>query len=299
MQLEPITRLTKDLKEASVTLSRAEARFLVDAYYQMQENRKRSANQSRSLVSSEEPHAVIDWLLEQNRGLEGQVKRALDAYSASSELGAWARSVKGIGPVIAAGLLAHIDMEPWRCAVVKGDPSKKACKPSEPHGPMCQREVCATVGHIWRFAGLDPTSKWQKKTRRPWNAALKTLCWKIGESFVKVSGDEDALYAQIYVKRKAQEVERNAAGEFAEQAKQILAEKKFGKTTEAFKAYNIGQLPPAHLHARAKRYAVKLFLSHYHETAYRLHFGFDPPLPYPIAILGHAHRIEPSEAIGP
>jgi len=294
MQLEPITRLSRDLKEASVTLSRAEARFLVDAYYQMQENRKRAANQSRSLSENAEPHAVIDWLLGESRGLENQIRRALDAYSAASELGAWARSVKGIGPVIAAGLLAHIDLEPWRCAVAKADAKKKPCKASAPHGPECHHEVCETVGHIWRFAGLDPTSKWEKKTRRPWNAALKTLCWKIGESFVKVSGDEAALYAQIYVKRKAQEVAKNEAGEFADQAARILTEKKLGKDTEAFKAYTAGQLPPAHIHARAKRYAVKLFLSHYHETAYRLHFGTEPPLPYPIAILGHAHRIEPS-----
>ena len=29
-----------------------------------------------------------------------------------------------------------------------------------------------------------------------------------------------------------------------------------------------------------------------HETAYIDRFGKEPPLPYPIAILGHAHKIE-------
>ena len=38
---------------------------------------------------------------------------------------------RGIGPVIAAGLLANIDIK-----------------------------QAPTVGHIWRFAGLDPTNKW-------------------------------------------------------------------------------------------------------------------------------------------
>ena len=42
---------------------------------------------------------------------------------------------------------------------------------------------------------------------------------------------------------------------------------------------------------RAKRYAVKLFLSHWFEEAYRTHYGTEPPKPYPIARLGHAHQV--------
>jgi hypothetical protein len=47
------------------------------------------------------------------------------------------------------------------------------------------------------------------------------------------------------------------------------------------------------LHARAKRYAVKLFLAHLHEVWYREHYKTAPPIPYPIAHLGHAHYIAP------
>ena len=87
--------------------------------------------------------------------MEGQIKRALEKYVDNHPVGSWLTSIHGIGPVIAAGLLAHIDIA-----------------------------RAPTVGHIWRFAGLDPTTKWEKKTRRPWNAALKVLTWKAGESFV-------------------------------------------------------------------------------------------------------------------
>ena len=59
--------------------------------------------------------------------------------------------------------------------------------------------------------------------------------------------------------------------------------KKIGKDTDAIKSYRVGKLPPAHIHARAKRYAVKLFLAHFHETGYRLHYGTEPPAPYPIS----------------
>jgi hypothetical protein len=36
---------------------------------------------------------------------------------------------------------------------------------------------------------------------------------------------------------------------------------------------------------------VKLFLAHYHEVAYKDHYKTEPPLPYAIAHLGHAHKI--------
>lgn len=263
MEYEPIARLRRDMVAAAKTLSEDEARFLVDAYYQMQENRIRADGQIRSMTESAEPHDLLAWLSAQDSALEGQIKRALARYAESSPLGNWALSQVGIGPVITAGLLAHIDI-------------RKA----------------PTVGHIWRFAGLDPTLKWEKGQKRPWNASLKTLCWKIGESFVKVSGNPDAFYAQAYVRRKEQEVARNEAGDFADQASAVLAAKKIGKDTQARGHYEAGRLPPAHIHARAKRYAVKLFLAHYHEVAYVAAFGVQPPLPYPIAILGHAHKIE-------
>ena len=48
-------------------------------------------------------------------------------------------------------------------------------------------------------------------------------------------------------------------------------------------------LSPGHIHARAKRYAVKHFLSDWHEIAYQDHHKKERPLPFPVAQLGHAH----------
>lgn len=50
-------------------------------------------------------------------------------------------------------------------------------------------------------------------------------------------------------------------------------------------------LPPAHIHSRAKRYAVKIFLSHLFSVWYELENHEKPPKPYAIAILNHAHEI--------
>lgn len=262
LTLDPITRLSRDLATAAKTLSIPEARYLVDAYYMIQGNRITAGNQKHALDETEEPHEVIDWLMAQNETLESQIKRALNHWTDGQPLGVWAKSIVGIGPVISAGLLAHIDIT-----------------------------RAPTVGHIWSFAGLNPEQKWEKKTKRPWNAQLKTLCWKISESFVKVSGNPNDVYGKVYLERKAYEQKRNDADGCRAQAEQILKEKKIGKDTDARKHLENGKLPPAHIHARAERYAVKLFLAHYHHVAYRLHYSIDPPKPYPIAILGHAHEV--------
>ena len=259
-ELDAIQRLSRDLAAGSVTLGPSEARFLVDSYYAMQEQRKRSSNQILALSESKEPHSVLQWFLEQSDTLETQVKRALGKYAEAHPVGGWMMSIRGIGPVISAGLLAHIDIT-----------------------------KCPTVGHIWRFAGLDPTQEWGKGERRPWNASLKTLCWKIGESFVKTKGHEEGFYGAIYDQRKAYEHEKNERGEYKDQAERIL---KARPTHKQKATYAQGKLPDGQIHARAKRYAVKLFLAHLHEVWYELEYGTKAPLPYAIARMDHAHKIE-------
>jgi Transposase IS116/IS110/IS902 family len=260
--VESVARLSRDLAQAARTLSDDEARYLVDAYYQMQDDRKRAHNQVRAM--DEEPHVTLVWLATQSETLENQIKRALDIYTDAHPVGGWLKNIYGIGPVIAAGLLAYIDIE-----------------------------RAPTAGHIWRYAGLDPTSKWEKGKKRPWNAALKTICWKAGQSFMKFSTQEDCYYGQLYRERKAYEIQRNESGGNAESAAQILATKKFSAETETFKHLSAGRLPPAQIDARARRWTVKIFLSHLHAYWYRQHFGVEPPAPFPLAQLGHAHVIKP------
>src|SRR5215831_79796 len=261
---ESIERLTRDLLRAGATLTHEQARFLVDSYYIMQKSRIRGGNQVAALTKSGEPHDVLQWFATQGERLEARMASVLKRYADAHPVGVWLQSIDGIGPILAAGLLAHIDIE-----------------------------QAPTVGHIWSYAGLDPTKKWEKGQKRPWNSGLKTLCWKIGESFVKVSGKPSAVYGHLYLKRKEYEIQRNEAGDLAEQAAACLAAKRIGKDTDAYKAYSIGKLPPAHIHARAKRYAVKQFLADLHHYWYVEHHGKEPPLPYPVSILGHAHIRKP------
>jgi len=256
--------MSRDLKRACSTLGRREARYLVSMYYRMQRDRIRDAHQVRAAEEHAEPHAALEWLQDRHETLEAQIKRALGYYAEGHEVGRWMLSIVGIGPVIAAGMLAHIDIT-----------------------------KAPTVGHIWRFAGLDPTLKWEKGQKRPWNAELKTLCWKLGESFVKSSGHESSFYGPIYAARKKLETERNEAGAFAEQAAAALAAKRYRADTVARKAYEEGKLPAARIHLRATRYAVKLFLSHLHHVWYEVEFRMPPPKPFVISHMGHVDYIPP------
>jgi|GEM_PF-3476463 len=167
IDLSPIARLTRDLLQAARILSDAEARFLCDSYYQMQEDRIRAAHQVRSLGEAAEPNDFMEWLLDQRHALEQRVARALDAYSAGHVIGEWMRSQVGIGPIIAAGMLANIDI-------------KRA----------------PTAGHIWRYAGLDPTVKWEKGQKRPWNAGLKRLCCAPGTTITTRKGPKMIEHVQ-------------------------------------------------------------------------------------------------------
>jgi hypothetical protein len=264
--LEPIIRMSRDIKAAAATLSKDEARYLVNTYYQMQDNRIRADAQKRELEKTGEPHATLSWLQTQNATLENQIKGALGRYAAAHPVGAWAQSICGIGPVISAGLLSNIDMD---------------------RAPVC--------GSIWKFAGLDGAPKKSEKgVKWDYSRDFKQLCaFKIGESFVKVQANEADVYGTVFVERKKLEIARNEAGAFSDQAAKVLESKKIGKATDAYKAYSTGKLPPAHIHARARRYAVKLFLSHLHQVWYWHDFRCDAPKPYAFSHLGHAHLIDP------
>src|SRR4029434_2942551 len=103
--LPAIEKLSRDLAAAARTMGPREARFLVDSYYIIQENRKRAANQTRSMDTpikgreddfKQEPHVLLTWLFTQSRILESQLKRALDQYSQEHIMGDCMRQIVAI-----------------------------------------------------------------------------------------------------------------------------------------------------------------------------------------------------------
>lgn len=263
--IEPLQRLTRDLKSAAANLRPGEVRYLVQLYYEMQEQRIRSAAQVRESAKQGEPNTLLTWMYDNYEHLEADIRLAMYAWTQTRTEGRWLTSLIGIGPVIAAGHMAHIDIQ-------------RADSPA----------------HIWRLAGADPTQQWTKGQKRPWNAQLKVLRWKAGQSFVKTCNNPRAFYGPLYSQRKRYEQSNNEAGRYAEQARAALSGKRLGADTVARQYYERGLLPPAHIQARAERWASKLFLSHLWSVLWDIYRGEEPkPAPYAIAHLDHVDLIAP------
>lgn len=259
--LGEIKKLNKDLLKNLKTLSKNEVRYIVDYYYMIQENRKRSGNQMSAFSKTAEPHDLFNYLNDQSKVLEHQIKRAMDYWTECYPVAKLLKDrVYGIGPVITAGLVAHIDIHKAK-----------------------------TAGAIWRYAGLDPTSHWASGQKRPWNASLKTLCWKIGQSFMKFSNRPECYYGGLYRKQKEFLVEKNLNQGFKSLADSVLATKKF-KVKEVAAKYASGILPDGHIDGMARRWAVKLFLSNLHELWCKVE-GIPCPQPYVMAHMGHTHYL--------
>jgi len=396
-------KLSKDLRAAAETLTIDQVRYLVDTFYQVQQFRIEAAGQERASKSIGEPTDFVTWISRSMKTMEGAIQSALDRYTDTRAEGRWAKSIIGIGPVLSAGLLAHIDVGRsetagaiWRFAgldpsarwigkdeakaIVKAnwdkyksaegnartiavlvgkkpetvirDATPRPTTPKDYTGDIInivknywlqdrtvtvEENVGAITGIFaedgpleaaikligkycsdWTWdPNLDPEGNGRSLAnlvkirdlpvqkpmtpatvekalaKRPWNARLRVLCWKIGESFVKQQNHPNDTYGKLYAGRKAREIERNEGGLFEEQARAALGAKKYERETRAKAAYESGRLPDAHVHARARRYAVKIFLSHYHHVAYEVLHGTPPPKPFVIEHGGHTDYMVP------
>jgi len=217
-----VKRMTRVLVKTAATLGRGDACYLVNAYYAMQRQRESAEAQLRR-ASDSRPHEVIAWVIEQDRIVEKQIKRVLDEWSNAIPAARWAKGIIGVGPMIAASLAAHIDIS-----------------------------KCRTVGQIWRFAGYDPTLKWARGTKCPWNRHLKRVCWLAGESFVKTSGHEDGFYGRLYLarKRSSRSTTRQASS-LARHARSWNASKSAATPTRGSGTSRANCLPPRFTPARS------------------------------------------------
>lgn len=280
---------------------------------------------------SQQPEA-LKWIAASFKNDEKQILKMLDAYTDSVGIGRWLKDIIGIGPVISAGLLAYFDINkanhanqfhsyaglndnnnPWlgtkgASALVKElkelfpdeDPKNISDNVLQEIYNRYRRDI-VTVRRLSQakdkknqplgYVTWDSLQKYLAMP--PYNIALKTLCWKIGESFTKVSGKEESLYGRLYRQRKAYETAKNEAGDYAEYAAKCLAQKNYGKGTDAYKAYSEGKLPKAHIQQRAQRATVKIFIAHLFDAMYYEKYRKTPPTPYVLQYMGHQDEILP------
>lgn len=272
---------------------------------------------------------VLQWLYNNILGMENEIKRAMNIWSDSNTVASWCKQVCGIGPVISAGLAAHFDVtkapsvahfysysgyndnnDPWLGKEKAKALVRKHCpKPivttdqlmALAEDPECPR----SLEKLRRYAYDTKKDKYTRDAlekglaKIPYNAELKTLLWKLGESFVKVSNKPASLYGMIYKQKKLSEIEKNERLEFSDQATRKLQTTNIGKNTLAYQSYSIGKLPDAHIHSRATRFAVKLFISHLFEEMYRVEYNSEPPRLYQHVYLEHNDYIAPEVPFTP
>ncbi|HDH07504.1 MAG TPA: hypothetical protein ENG89_00595 [Candidatus Moranbacteria bacterium] len=136
-------------------------------------------------------------------------------------------------------------------------------------------ENFASISKLWKYSGLavgedGMAMKLKKGQSICWNPKVKTLMWKIGESFVKTKGGYRDLYSQF---RKEYD------------------EKWAVMCTSSPKACRErGKCCDGHRFAAAKRKTVKVFEAHYWQKS-RLLKGLPIESPFIIGRDSHTHEI--------
>lgn len=179
------------------------------------------------------------------KSLEERFKRFMERYvrEHSPIYVRWLSRIRGIGPLLCMNLELFL-----------GDCSRF------PHPSA-----------VWKYAGMHVVNgeapKRRKGEKLDFRLDLRTLCWKLTDSFIK---QRTPCYRTIYDMEKERQLELMEKG--AENA------------------------PKSKLHAdlRARRKAAKLFLQHYFTVA-RYLAGLPVPPPYPLSHLRHVEYIPPPE----
>lgn len=104
-----------DMKKDIIVMNKDEIRFLVDYYYQKQDDRKTKFNQLRAVsdgsdIGEQNSNTALHWLATNMKREEEEIKKMLDVWTDSTPVGRWMKEIIGIGPVITAGIMSYFDI---------------------------------------------------------------------------------------------------------------------------------------------------------------------------------------------
>ena len=249
----------------------------------------------KKLESDDNHKKVNDLAAQQEALLKKQIQAEIKDHPLWTD---WLSKVQGIGPIIAGGLIAWINIkkcphagnlikyaglavvtDSYECSNIQ---CGKTYAPSEIqavgiaeanqfHGPGPAK--CASCGSVLRVIGhADRRTKGQVAG---FNPKLKTLFWKAGQSFLKMSPEKSG-YRRLY-----------------EQMRKSIEAKPCSKVHKDDKG-NVIPCFKAHILAKATRATVKIFCSHVYQQ-YRKMAGLPVSKPFAFGILGHdaSGMIEP------
>lgn len=261
-------------------------RTLVDIYYDFQGQRIQTqlrigaSERENSLTEEQLSIYGITTIFENARNFEKDLEKLISKQIRNHALYTqYLIEIQGIGPLLAAGLIAYIDdiekfehvSSLWQYSGYGMNRFCKKCK------KPTSIPVEYTTGTITKkLHPLEKCPKCKSKTvpilqkrtvgyQSNWNNKLKTLAWKAAASFVKQSASK-SKYRKLYDKIKKDERKNNPQ-------KKIIS----GKTM-----FNDG-----HINNRAMRKISKIFLAHVWQT-WRRQQGLPATEPYAGKLLGHS-----------
>lgn len=268
-------------------------RTLVEMYYDFQDQRIISGNRidgnvRQGLINEEDldKYGVHD-VLASTRSFEKEIQKRLTTEIKSYPLySEYLLNIQGIGVILSSGLMAYIEnvgrfkniSSLWQYAGIGMNTFCEKCnKPTFVEITYGEGKIKKVAKRLRPMKQCDKCGSSTVPTRQRrtvgyqsnYNDKFKVLCWKIASSFVKQSAEKSG-YRRIYDQVKADEHTKHP--------EMVLVN---GKKTQ-----NDG-----HLHNKAMRKTVKIFLSHVW-TTWRIMENLEVTKPYESQVLNHS-IIEP------
>lgn len=221
----------KRMREFFGRLKHPRVRILVEAYYDVQRLRIAEGNRIATYdrfnmlapLQSAKLHSAVDELRRIERDIEAQIKDELATINVYVN---FLVGVKGIGPVMAGGLIAWID-----------DAGR-----------------FDTVSKLWKYCGLAPGQKRVAGERVGFNPKLKTHLFKVAKQMLQA---KNPTYEPVYRQAREEYATRKDILKAHEERAAKSKSKSVKKSLAGYKA---------HIHFMSMRKMVKLFLSHLWEA---------------------------------
>lgn len=225
--LNDLEFFSKNIKEDTVF-------NITDAYWELRFQRK-LLQKSIGEHENGEDKVLLQYLENQMLNLEAGFKVSIKTYCQEFEVGRWALSQYGVGPLTVARLLRYIDVTKAR-----------------------------THEQLWAYAGLAPKSG----PAQTYNSSLKDTCVDLGRLFIRYAEKDECYYGQLFKTELARRIELNDKGMYAD----LLRDE--SQLSHKNSSQNVStKLSLDRLRAQAQRYAVKIFLVHWYSTEYKHTYG--------------------------
>lgn len=321
-RIKKLDKLGEDVRVAALDMTIPEARYVYKDYLGLQKFQQSTRGHVNQLKKDGVPNTAMKFIANNTEYIRRyQFREIFDIWTDKYPESRWVKSIHGLGPAVAAGLICYCDFDKakstssfWYWAGLTPDSKRISRKvadqlivdsmdrygepayPTEEHIKWC----CEQVGYKF-----DSFHKFCRTQGKPydWNKLyialmipkysidFRKVCIMIGNLVIKKKN----LYHDLYKYRHRWEVARNEAGEYAGRAAERLRMFNYKPWKEPYKSYAAGYLPNRHLIARAKRYAVKIFLAHYYSVIYYIRNGEVPYDAYALDILkGHRKILVPN-----